>query len=153
MRKIRTALSDDAEKPRFLETVIGKDYRFIEPMRVISPLFLATHSRDDAEAAEPPASASHGARDPPQSTDGSTNYSNAFLAFFAAFFCLRGSRALFFFAGLAAFGLVVFAGAGVVIPTAAATLPAAVPMVLAAATSIPSDVSLASLSLVICPTF
>ena len=39
VRKIRTALGDDAEKPRFLETVIGKGYRFVGPMRVISPLF------------------------------------------------------------------------------------------------------------------
>ena len=64
VRKIRTALSDDAEKPRFLETVIGKGYRFIGPMRVISPVFPAIHSHDDADAAEPPASAGRGARDP-----------------------------------------------------------------------------------------
>ena len=35
VRKIRTALGDDSEKPRFLETVVGKGYRFIGPMRVI----------------------------------------------------------------------------------------------------------------------
>ncbi len=38
VRKIRTALGDDAAKPRFLETVVGKGYRFIGPVRVISPL-------------------------------------------------------------------------------------------------------------------
>src|SRR5882757_5941635 len=35
VRKIRTALGDDFEKPRFLETVVGKGYRFIGPVRVI----------------------------------------------------------------------------------------------------------------------
>src|SRR3984885_13001271 len=36
VRKIRTALGDDSSKPRFLETVVGKGYRFIGPVRVIS---------------------------------------------------------------------------------------------------------------------
>src|SRR5215469_4546161 len=35
VRKIRTALRDDADKPRFIETVIGKGYRFIGPVLVI----------------------------------------------------------------------------------------------------------------------
>jgi DNA-binding winged helix-turn-helix (wHTH) protein/tetratricopeptide (TPR) repeat protein len=35
VRKIRTALGDDSGKQRFLETVVGKGYRFIGPMRVI----------------------------------------------------------------------------------------------------------------------
>ena len=35
VRKIRTALGDDASKPRFVETVIGKGYRFIGPVGVI----------------------------------------------------------------------------------------------------------------------
>lgn len=39
VRKIRTALGDHADKPRFLETVVGKGYRFIGPIRVISPLY------------------------------------------------------------------------------------------------------------------
>ena len=39
VRKIRTALGDDADKPHFLETVVGKGYRFIGPIRVISPRF------------------------------------------------------------------------------------------------------------------
>jgi DNA-binding winged helix-turn-helix (wHTH) protein/tetratricopeptide (TPR) repeat protein len=42
VRKIRTALADHAEKPRFLETVVGKGYRFIGPIRVISPLYPQT---------------------------------------------------------------------------------------------------------------
>src|SRR5580658_7161972 len=39
VRKIRRALGDHAAKPRFLETVVGKGYRFIGPIRVISPLY------------------------------------------------------------------------------------------------------------------
>jgi DNA-binding winged helix-turn-helix (wHTH) protein/tetratricopeptide (TPR) repeat protein len=35
VRKIRTALGDDSAKPRFIETVVGKGYRFIGPVRVI----------------------------------------------------------------------------------------------------------------------
>src|SRR6266850_2559926 len=35
VRKIRTALDDNSAKPRFVETVVGKGYRFIGPMRVI----------------------------------------------------------------------------------------------------------------------
>src|SRR5258708_38356230 len=35
VRKIRVALGDNAAKPRFLETVVGKGYRFIGPVRVI----------------------------------------------------------------------------------------------------------------------
>jgi DNA-binding winged helix-turn-helix (wHTH) protein/tetratricopeptide (TPR) repeat protein len=35
VRKIRSALGDDSAKPRFLETVVGKGYRFVGPIRVI----------------------------------------------------------------------------------------------------------------------
>ncbi len=35
IRKIRTALGDTAGKPRFLETVVGKGYRLIGPMRIV----------------------------------------------------------------------------------------------------------------------
>src|SRR5882724_338500 len=35
VRKIRTALGDDSARPRFLETVVGKGYRFVGPVRVI----------------------------------------------------------------------------------------------------------------------
>ena len=35
IRKIRAALGDDPAKPRFLETVVGKGYRFVGPVRVI----------------------------------------------------------------------------------------------------------------------
>ena len=36
IRKIRTALGDDAENPRFLETIVGKGYRFIGTIKVIA---------------------------------------------------------------------------------------------------------------------
>src|SRR4029077_7192499 len=35
VRKIRAALGDDFAKPRFLETVVGKGYRFLGPVGVI----------------------------------------------------------------------------------------------------------------------
>jgi TolB-like protein len=42
IRKIRAALGDSPEKPRFLETVVGKGYRFIGPMRVINAAFVSS---------------------------------------------------------------------------------------------------------------
>jgi len=54
-------------------------------------------------------------------------------AFCAVFFCRRGNRLLFLFTSLGAFRFW-----GAVIPTAAAIVPAAVPMLLAAATRTPS---------------
>jgi DNA-binding winged helix-turn-helix (wHTH) protein/tetratricopeptide (TPR) repeat protein len=44
VRKIRTALNDDSAQPRFIETVVGKGYRFIGPVRVID----AQYPRSDA---------------------------------------------------------------------------------------------------------
>lgn len=39
VRKIRSALNDDPERPRFVETSIGKGYRFITPVqRVLEPV-------------------------------------------------------------------------------------------------------------------
>jgi DNA-binding winged helix-turn-helix (wHTH) protein/tetratricopeptide (TPR) repeat protein len=35
VRKLRTALHDNADRPKFLETVVGKGYRFVGPVRVI----------------------------------------------------------------------------------------------------------------------
>jgi len=37
VRKIRRALGDDAEHPRFIETVVGKGYRFIAPLEANDP--------------------------------------------------------------------------------------------------------------------
>ena len=45
VRKLRTALGDDADKPRFIETVVGKGYRFIGPLRVLA----GNHPHADAE--------------------------------------------------------------------------------------------------------
>ena len=46
VRKIRTALGDNSVKPRFLETVVGKGYRFIGPVRVID----ARYRQSDLES-------------------------------------------------------------------------------------------------------
>src|SRR5260370_30285820 len=35
IRKIRVALHDDSEDPRYLQTVVGKGYRFIAPIEVV----------------------------------------------------------------------------------------------------------------------
>jgi len=43
VRKIRAALGDNSAKPRFLETVVGKGYRFIGPVHVID----ARYPQDD----------------------------------------------------------------------------------------------------------
>jgi DNA-binding winged helix-turn-helix (wHTH) protein/tetratricopeptide (TPR) repeat protein len=43
VRKIRSALGDNSAKPRFLETVVGKGYRFIGPVRVIDARFPQSH--------------------------------------------------------------------------------------------------------------
>jgi DNA-binding winged helix-turn-helix (wHTH) protein/tetratricopeptide (TPR) repeat protein len=39
VRKIRVALGDNSARPRFLETVVGKGYRFIGPVRMIDARF------------------------------------------------------------------------------------------------------------------
>ncbi len=35
VRQIRTALGDDAEKPRFIETIPKKGYRFVAPLHAL----------------------------------------------------------------------------------------------------------------------
>jgi TolB-like protein len=40
VRKLRSALGDNADRPKFLETVVGKGYRFVGPVRVIDAKFL-----------------------------------------------------------------------------------------------------------------
>ena len=50
VRKLRTALHDDSAKPRFLETVVGKGYRFIGPVRVIDPRYPHSDSPNSAMA-------------------------------------------------------------------------------------------------------
>src|SRR5579864_6041318 len=51
IRKIRAAFGDSPVKPRFLETVVGKGYRFIGPMRVIDA-GLARSMFEQASAAD-----------------------------------------------------------------------------------------------------
>jgi DNA-binding winged helix-turn-helix (wHTH) protein len=52
IRKIRRALEDDAENPRFVETVVGKGYRFIAPVERRE--WDARIQPRDIEAARPP---------------------------------------------------------------------------------------------------
>src|SRR5215813_467492 len=54
IRKIRAALSDDPEKPIFLETVVGKGYKFIGPLRVIHARFPSAEAQRIASTAESP---------------------------------------------------------------------------------------------------
>lgn len=49
VRKIRTALGDNRAKPRFLQTVVGKGYRLIGPIRVIDVRY--AHSNDGQSGA------------------------------------------------------------------------------------------------------
>jgi DNA-binding winged helix-turn-helix (wHTH) protein/tetratricopeptide (TPR) repeat protein len=46
VRKLRTALGDNSAKPRFLETVVGKGYRFVGPVRVIGAGYLRVDSEE-----------------------------------------------------------------------------------------------------------
>lgn len=48
VRKLRTALGDNGDKQRFLETVVGKGYRFVGPVRVIGSRFPGTDSQRTA---------------------------------------------------------------------------------------------------------
>ena len=42
IRKVRSALNDDSEQPRFVETSVGKGYRFIAPVeRILEPVVSA----------------------------------------------------------------------------------------------------------------
>ena len=48
VRKLRTALGDNADRPRFLETVVGKGYRFVGPVRVIDAKYQGADERNPA---------------------------------------------------------------------------------------------------------
>src|ERR1700683_1731824 len=63
VRKLRTALGDHADRPRFLETVVGKGYRFVGPVRVIDATYplsdparnsVLTHFRKGSDLGERP---------------------------------------------------------------------------------------------------
>ena len=60
VRKIRTALGDDSEKPRFLETVVGKGYRFTGPVRVIDARYPQSELGPRVTLAEGPEKAGGG---------------------------------------------------------------------------------------------
>ena len=48
VKKLRVALGDDAESPRYIETVPRRGYRFIGRIAADSPEFVGSHSRDRA---------------------------------------------------------------------------------------------------------
>jgi DNA-binding winged helix-turn-helix (wHTH) protein/tetratricopeptide (TPR) repeat protein len=50
VRKIRIALGDTSGRPRFIETVVGKGYRFTGPLRVINACLPASESEGPAAA-------------------------------------------------------------------------------------------------------
>src|SRR4051812_36087604 len=51
VRKLRTALGDNANRPRFLETVVGKGYRFVGPVRMIEANYPGLDERNSAHTA------------------------------------------------------------------------------------------------------
>ena len=62
VRKVRRALGDDPDAPRFLETVVGKGYRFVgditiipgaEPASPVADAEMAPPSREEPAIAEP----------------------------------------------------------------------------------------------------
>lgn len=52
VRKIRTALGDDSAKPSFLETVVGKGYRFVGPVRVMGASHASSYDRPENGSTE-----------------------------------------------------------------------------------------------------
>jgi len=50
VRQIRSVLQDDAEQPRFLETVPKRGYRFIAPINDVVPVQIETPERSDAHS-------------------------------------------------------------------------------------------------------
>src|SRR5271165_2823596 len=48
VKKLRVALGDDAETPRFIETVPRRGYRFMARVAADTPEFMTTYSRDRA---------------------------------------------------------------------------------------------------------
>jgi DNA-binding winged helix-turn-helix (wHTH) protein/tetratricopeptide (TPR) repeat protein len=51
VRKLRTALGDNANRPRFLETVVGKGYRFVGPVRMIDAKYSSSAEGNPAHTA------------------------------------------------------------------------------------------------------
>lgn len=53
IRKIRQVLDDDPERPRFVQTVTGKGYRFIAPIEAVDPSLSGDQSRLSSTEANP----------------------------------------------------------------------------------------------------
>ncbi|MDR3773420.1 MAG: winged helix-turn-helix domain-containing protein [Terracidiphilus sp.] len=53
IRKIRQVLGDDPERPRFVQTVTGKGYRFIAPIATVDPSLSGNQSRLSPTEANP----------------------------------------------------------------------------------------------------
>jgi TolB-like protein/DNA-binding winged helix-turn-helix (wHTH) protein/Tfp pilus assembly protein PilF len=71
IRKVRLALRDSADEPRFIQTVVGRGYRFLPDVSI----------KEDSASSEPPASASP----PPEAEPGVSNLRRlALLAGFVA---------------------------------------------------------------------
>jgi len=51
MRKVRTALGDNSVKQRFIETIVGKGYRFVGPVRVIDAQYPPSDPGQDSARA------------------------------------------------------------------------------------------------------
>jgi DNA-binding winged helix-turn-helix (wHTH) protein/tetratricopeptide (TPR) repeat protein len=64
VRKIRAALGDSSAKPRFLETVVGKGYRFIGAVRVIDAHFPQSQFEQNSADRAHPAGAAAGSEHP-----------------------------------------------------------------------------------------
>jgi TolB-like protein/DNA-binding winged helix-turn-helix (wHTH) protein len=60
VRKVRRALRDDPEKPRYIETVVGKGYRFAAPVSCNGAILPATSPAQEPRASEAAASGSTG---------------------------------------------------------------------------------------------
>jgi DNA-binding winged helix-turn-helix (wHTH) protein len=49
IRKVRMALEDDADHPEYLQTVVGKGYRFVAPITVEGDAAAVTPAKEDSE--------------------------------------------------------------------------------------------------------
>jgi DNA-binding winged helix-turn-helix (wHTH) protein len=60
IRKIRQTLNDDPENPRFIQTVVGRGYRFLAPVTSVVPMEQSpvdiNVAETNAPASEPPVS-------------------------------------------------------------------------------------------------
>ena len=65
VRKLRTALGDNSERPRFLETVVGKGYRFVGPVRVIDAEYPLSDSGRSSVRSDVRKMGANGASGPP----------------------------------------------------------------------------------------